>query len=381
MTNPILDPLTLANGVTLSNRVMMAPMCDRSADTHGRVTDAQVNYMKARSNVAGILVTGYAAVSAAGLVEPGQLSVATDDTILGLKRYAAAMNHHHNKAILQLSHGGRESKVSQANGLTVYAPSARDFPWLAYPVAKMTESDIQQVVNDFATATKRAMAAGFDGVEIHNCNHDLLQQFFSSYSNRRTDAWGGSLNKRAALPLAVLQAVADTIKQAHRPDFILGLRISPEEIHGQTVGYTIDDMLTQIKAAKKIGFDYLNVSLTGAQYNYEAVPANHTATFAQLLRQALSQSIPVFIGSQIHTAADGRRARQLADGFYIARAALIDPQFTPKIAAGKEANIVTTMANQRILNVQLPQPLIATYLDPNGYGGAIPLPGLTPTAG
>ena len=131
--------------------------------------------------------------------------------------------------------------ASNANGERVYAPSKMDFPWLNYEVDEMTEADIEQV--------------------IHNCNHDLLQQFFSAISNHRTDQWGGSLEKRMAFPLAVQKAVKETITESGKHDFIFGWRISPEEKHSNQVGYDVDNMLAQTKRVFDSGIDYLNISL------------------------------------------------------------------------------------------------------------------------
>lgn len=369
------DSLTLANQIILPTRIMMAAMCDRSADSAGNVTDEEIAYMSSHSRSASLIVTGYASVSDNGFVEPGQLGVNTNDTIPGLTRLASAMKQNGGKAILQLAHGGRESAYSNRNNQLAVAPSKLDFPWLDYEVTEMTNADIQQLITDFATATQRAIEAGFDGVEIHNGNHDLLQQFFSAYSNRRHDQWGGSLEKRMALPLAVLKAVRATIIENNRTDFILGWRISPEEIHGENIGYKVDDILAQTKQAVEIGIDYLNVSLTGNQYNYASIPLGFNQTFAELF-EAISKNVPVFIGSQIHTAADAKAALAYAQGVYIGRAALIDPAFTEKVLNHQEDQIIESMTFERLNQVGLPSGLLKTYLTLTDWAKAIPLRGL-----
>ena len=96
--------------------------------------------------------------------------------------------------------------------------------------------DILRIIKSFGEATKRAIDSGFDGVEIHGANHYLLQQFFSKYSNRRTDQWGGSLENRMRFSLEVLKEVKSVVKSHAKDDFIVGFRFCPEEIHGENIG-------------------------------------------------------------------------------------------------------------------------------------------------
>lgn len=254
----LFEKLTLANGVTVQNRFMLAPMCDDSSDD-GKVNDQQLTYMKTRAANVGIADTGYAYVNDSGIQLRGQLSAAHDSDVPGLTKLAKVMKAGGAKAILQLSHAGRDSTGSVQNGTRVYAPTKMDFAWINYSLDEMTEDDIEQVIDDYKQATKRAIQAGFDGVEIHNCNHDLLQQFFSKFSNHRTDKWGGSLEKRMNFPLAVRQAVQDAIDESGKKDFILGWRISPVEQHGNNYGYGVDEMVAQTKKVIDGGISYLNI--------------------------------------------------------------------------------------------------------------------------
>ncbi|MCH4130533.1 oxidoreductase [Lactiplantibacillus pentosus] len=373
----LLEPITFANGTQSFNRIMMAPMCDDSSD-NGYVTAGQLTYMRARAANAGIMVTGYAYVNDSGIQVAGQLSAAHDDRVAGLRELATAMKSKGARAILQLSHAGRDSGPSQAAGKRVYAPSKMDFPWLDYDVDEMTTTDIENVIHDFQAATQRAIDAGFDGVEIHDCHHDLLQQFFSAYSNHRNDQWGGSLERRMAFPLAVLKAVKETIATANKPDFILGWRISPEEVHGENVGYHVAEMVEQTKAAIAIGIDYLNVSLSGGlNYHFNEGPKGSKQTFAEIFHNLTAGHCPVFIGAHVHTADDALAAVTIADGTYIGRALLIDPNFTQKIKEGRSQDIITTITHQEMSHRDLPAGLIENYAHPDRFQKGIPLPGLT----
>lgn len=384
----LFEPVTLANGSQVKNRFMLAPMCDDSAE-HGQVIDQQLEYMRTRAAHVGIAVTGYAYVNDSGDQVPGQLSVAHDDDIEGLSKLATVMKAGGAKAILQLSHAGRGAGGSVAKGKRVYAPSKLPFPWLDYEVDEMTTADIEQLINDYAQATKRALAAGFDGVEIHDCNHDLLQQFFSASANHRTDEWGGSCEKRMALPLAVLRAVKKAIADSGDQDFILGWRISPQEKHGDSIGYDVDDMLAQTRAAAVIGFDYLNISLNlSADYSnsvrpsYDVKVKGTNQSFPEYYRQALPAGCPIYIGSNVLTADDALAAVTDAEGVYVGRELLMDPDFVKKIAQGHPEEIVNTTTLAQLKAEGLPDGFVENYADKDGssrvvsYRNGIPLPGL-----
>jgi 2,4-dienoyl-CoA reductase-like NADH-dependent reductase (Old Yellow Enzyme family) len=384
----LFEKVTLNNGVTVKNRFMFAPMCDDSSD-HGKVTTQQIDYIKPRAAHVGLAVTGYAYVNDSGIQLQGQLSAAHDDDIPGLSRLAEAMKAGGAKAILQLSHAGRGAGGSVANGSRVYAPSKLPFPWLDYDVDEMSGNDIRQVIDDYRQAAKRAIAAGFDGVEIHNCNHDLLQQFFSASSNHRTDQWGGSLEKRMAFPLAVQKAVKEAIAEAGGHDFILGWRISPLEQHGNKIGYGPAAMLEQTRKAVAAGIDYLNISLNlSADYSnsvrpsYDVQVKDTAKTFPEYFREATGGQLPIYIGSNVLTPNDALRAVEDADGVYVGREMLMDPDFVKKIADGKTDSIINTTSIQHLRDVGLPDGFVENYADKDGstrvvsYRNGIPLPGL-----
>ena len=384
----LFEPVTLGNGVVVKNRFMFAPMCDDSSDD-GRVTDQQVKYIQTRAAHVGIADTGYAYVNDSGIQLKGQLSAAHDADIPGLSCLATVMKAGGAKAILQLSHAGRGAGGSVANGSRVYAPSKLPFPWLDYDVDEMYVDDIHQVIDDFKQATKRAIAAGFDGVEIHDCNHDLLQQFFSASANHRTDDWGGSRDKRMALPLAVLKAVKEAIDESGNPDFILGWRISPQEKHGDEIGYDVDDMFAQTQKAADIGIDYLNISLNlSADYSnsvrpsYDVKVKGTDKSFPEYYRPALRLGTPIYIGSNVLTADDALAAVKDADGVYVGREMLMDPNFVQKIADNQTDQIINTTTIAQLKAVGLPDGFVANYADKDGsnrvvsYHNGIPLPGL-----
>lgn len=237
------QPLTFRHGATLANRFVQPPMLTNSGED-GYATQDTIDYYRAHAKSGAMVITEYTYVSENG--GPAmtwrrgreQLAVYDDRFVPQLAKVAQAIKSAGSKAILQIAHTGNQANFRAMNNQPVYGPSALNVPFLPYRVHELSSDQIEQIIADFGAATKRAVAAGFDGVEIHGANHYLLQQFVSANTNHRTDRWGGSLEKRFNFPIAVVQAVIDAVQEVAPADFIVGYRISPEEIHGPLVGYT-----------------------------------------------------------------------------------------------------------------------------------------------
>lgn len=366
----ILTPLTLTNGATLDCRIAMAPMVAQGSNPDGTVSENDLKFYRERSKVAGMIITGAATVSERGKGFDNQLSISDDRYLAGLKELAKALKKDGNKAIIQLYHGGREAKSGYENFGEVVAPSAVDFPFLPYVPRALTEEEIQAIVADFGAAAKRGIEAGFDGVEIHGANHYLLQQFFSAYSNRRDDFWGSELECRMNFPLAVVKEVKRVVQEFAKPDFIVGYRFSPEEVHGDVVGYTIEDSLQLIDKIADNKLDYIHVSLFT---KYDDKPAGGDKTFAELTKEVVGNRAAVVIVSTIFSADDALEALKIADIAAIGRESLLEPKFAEKIAAGKADTIVSTLKPDRVEGLQFPEKLKEWFLE---EGSALPpLPG------
>src|SRR5690625_1644542 len=337
----LLNPITLPNGAVLPNRTAMAPMVVMGANDDGTVSDLDVAYFDKRSGVAGLIITGAVYVNADGYGFDGQISASKDEDVEGLKKLAQAAKKDGNKVVAQLHHAGRESLYEKLG--RVVAPSAIEFPFLDYVPEEMTNEEIEKTIKDFGSAAKRVLADGFDGVEVHGANHYLLQQFFSSYSNRRTDQWGGTLEKRMAFPLAVLKEVQRVVKESGKQDFIVGYRISPEEIHGENVGYHIDEALQLVEKVVSEQVDYIHVSVfTG----YAVGPEGSDKSYGELVKEVVNNRCPVIIVSNVFTADDALEALNHGDIVAIGRAALIEPEFTKKIREDRADEIETSVENR-----------------------------------
>lgn len=368
MTTKVTDRITFRHGGTSANRIVLAPMQTWSGLDKGFISEATLEYYAARSETAGLLIVEDNYVSELGgpsrtpQADQQQLGFYSEAHMEGAKKIAEALKKHGNKAILQLHHAGREANYLSKLGKTAVAPSAMDFPFLDYPVRELTEDEVEMIVNDFGLAAKRAISCGYDGVEIHGANHYLLQQFFSAYSNHRHDKWGGSLENRMRFPLEVTRAVFESIRNIAPEGFIVGYRLSPEEVHGSITGYDyLDSQKLVSKLCSEFPLDYIHISL--AQYN--ATPRSSTKTYAELYKEVLDESTKLIIVGNILNESIAEDAIKNADLIAIGRATLIDPEFGKKISAGRGDEIIEKISPEQVRTSHLTPGLINVFSDRN----------------
>lgn len=352
MSKSLIDTVQFRHGAQLSSRLVMPPMLTFSGLKGGFVSDDTLRYYHARSQAAGLLIAEYHYVSESGgpCSRPGypeQLGIYSDEHLEGAKKIAAALQKNGNKAILQIHHGGREASGRAVKGEEVLAPSALDFSFLSYPVREMTNAEIEGIIKDFGRATKRAIEAGFSGVEIHGANHYLLQQFFSSFSNVREDKWGGSLEKRMAFPIAVVKEVKRVVEKYAPKDFIVGYRISPEEIHGDEVGYSYREAQALIREVIKYELDYIHLSLWEG---YASKPVGSDRTYAEHFKSILDNQTKLIIVGGVFSEEDAQDAiaQTPTDLIAVGRGTLIDPLFGQKIKEGRGDEIVHQISPEQL---------------------------------
>lgn len=368
MAKQLTDQVTFRHGATIKSRLVQSPMLTNSGKDDGYVTQDTIDYYAARSQSAGMVIVEYTYVSHAGGPSRSwaddrlQLGLYKDDQKPGFAKLAQVLKMDGNKAILQLVHSGRESNYRAKQGEKVYAPSSFDFGFLDYEVTELTDAQIREIIRDFGAATKRAIDCGFDGVEIHGANHYLLQEFFSAWSNRRTDEWGGqSLDNRMNFIMAVTAEVFWVVKTYAPKDFIVGYRISPEEIHGDTVGYDYRESNELIhKLATTFDFDYIHLSLPA----YNAKPAGVDQTYAALAQPELPAETKLMIVGNVMSEDDAKDALKETDLVAVGRATLIDPQFGLKISEGRGDEIIREISPEQVKRSKLTPGLINLFSDP-----------------
>ena len=344
MTNHnFLQPYTLRNGITIKNRIAMSPMTEQSSFEDGSITNDEIAYYRLRAGGVGMLITGCANVNDLGKGFEGELSVAHDKFLPGLTRLANAIKLNGTKAILQIFSAGRmsHSKVLRGKQPVSASAVAAVRPNAETP-RSLTDAEVKQTIHDFASATKLAIRAGFDGVELHGANTYLLQQFFSPHSNRRTDQWGGSLEKRMTFPLAVVDACAEAIKTTAKSPFILGYRISPEEI--EKPGIRIDDTLELVKRLKAKPIDYLHISLADA-WQSSIINSDDRQPLFEKFQKVVTADLPLMVVG--HLATPQQVEKLIDSGIQFAamgRELIREPKWLQKVVAGDEKAIRYTFS-------------------------------------
>ena len=205
-------------GVDLSDRLVMPPMASGKPNPDGTVSDSLVEYYKEKSQggYLGLVITEHAFVCQQGKAHGGQLSIAREEDIPGLRRLADAIHNNRVKAVAQISHAGgaanpQDTGMEPVSASAVQSPRAK----AGAPLPRaMTVGEIQAVVEAFAQAACRAQEAGFDGVELHAAHGYLLNQFYSPLTNHRTDAYtGATLAGRLRFLLEAVEAVRAAVGQ------------------------------------------------------------------------------------------------------------------------------------------------------------------------
>lgn len=370
MTNekykPLLEPFDFSNGISLKNRIVMAPMTNYSSNEDGTVSDEEVAYYIRRSKGVGMVITACTYGTPNGQGFPGEFAAHTDQMIPSLKRLASAIKDEGAKAILQIFHAGRQVPKEIAPNGDVVSASAVAYPAEGKPVPRaLTENEIEAIINDFGKMTRRAIEAGYDGVEIHGANTYLIQQFFSPHSNRRTDRFGGTVEKRMTFPLAVVDEVKRVVNDYAKESFIVGYRFSPEE--PEEPGITMADTLILVDRLASKNLDYLHVSLM----DFWSTPkrgVEDTRSRIELLQEVIGDRVPLIGVGSIYTAEDARKA--LTSGvplIGLGRELLIDPEWVQKIEQGREDEIVTKLEIDKQKELELPTPLWQRILKNPGW--------------
>jgi 2,4-dienoyl-CoA reductase-like NADH-dependent reductase (Old Yellow Enzyme family) len=245
----LFSPLSFVRGPAWKNRFMLAPLTNTQSHPDGRLSDEEFDWLVHRADGGfGMVMTCAAHVQRTGQGFPGQLGVFSDDHLPGLTRLATALRERGAVSSVQLHHAGLRSP-KELIGKAPVGPS-RD---AETGTVALSDGEVEALIEDFVAAAVRAERAGFDGVELHGAHGYILCAFLSPETNRRQDRWGGSPENRARIVWEIVRGV----RARTRPDFQLGLRLSPERF-----GLVFEDMLALSSDLMVSGhLDYLDMSL------------------------------------------------------------------------------------------------------------------------
>ena len=344
MSTNLFSPLSIKS-IILKNRIAISPMCQYSA-TDGFATDWHLVHLGSRaSGGAALIIQEATSVSPEGRISPEDLGLWNNEQIDKLKQITQFIISQNSVPGIQLAHAGRKAsaaspwnggrKVANENGgWDTVAPSA-----IAYhdnekaPIA-LDKNGVLKVIADFKAATKRALEAGYQVVEIHAAHGYLLHQFMSPLSNLRTDEYGGSFENRIRLTLEVVEAV-----QSEWPENLpLFVRISASD--WAEGGWNLEESIQLSKILKEKGVDLIDVSSGGA-VSHQQIPLgpNYQVPFAE----SIKNEVGILTGA-VGLITDAKQAEEIivsgkADLVLVARESLRNPNLGLTFAHDLEADV------------------------------------------
>jgi len=363
MTATIADPITLPCGVRLKNRLVKAAMTEGLADETNRATRRlETLYRRWAAGGAALLLTGNIQIDRRYLERPGNVAIdgpQDSDARRRLETFASAATEGGAEIMAQLSHAGRQTPIYVNR--TPAAPSAvaLDLPGGQFGAPRaMTADEIADVIARFAQAASVCKATGFSGVQVHGAHGYLISEFLSPKSNRRDDAWGGSLDNRARLLLKTAAAVRAKVGSG----FPVSVKLNSSDF--QKGAFSSDESLQVIEWLNEEGIDFLEIS--GGSYEQPKMmdiegmePADERrastkareAYFLQFAEEASRVAkMPLMVtgGFRTRRAMDEALASGAADMIGIARPMCVDPDLPGKLLSGDIAEAPRYEKNLRL---------------------------------
>ncbi len=319
--------------VVLRNRIAVSPMCQYSSE-NGFPTDWHFVHLGSRAiGGAGLVIVEATAVSPEGRISPADSGIYLDEHVAPFSRIAGFLKQHGSVPGIQLAHAGRKGSASKPwegnkhlpsedGGWEVIAPSAVPFGGnLSKTPREMSVSQIAQIQQAFIAAAQRALAAGFEWLELHYAHGYLAHEFYSPLANFRTDNYGGSFDHRIRFLMETFTAVRNVWPER----FPLTVRLSVTDwIEG---GVTVDDSIELVRRLKDAGLDLLDVSHGSVTPDISQIPWGPGFMVPASSRIRNEVSIPTAVGWQITEPeqAEAIIRDQHADVVLLAREMLRDP--------------------------------------------------------
>lgn len=286
----LFTPLALKNQ-TLSNRLVVSPMCQYSAVDGFANHWHLVHLGQFATGKAALVIQEATAVTPEGRISYGDLGLWNDEQITPLKEIVNFVHEQGGLVGIQLAHAGRKAstekpwisrdqlKPDSENGWQTIAPSAIPFHQKDHPPVALSIEDIQQLIAAFKSAAERAVQAGYDIIELHGAHGYLIHQFLSPLTNLRNDQYGGSFENRIRFLLEIIDAVGPVLDQQS-----LWLRISATD--WADGGWNLQESIKLVDIVKAMGIEVVDVSSGGAVHHQEImVKASYQVPFAQRIKE------------------------------------------------------------------------------------------------
>ena len=304
--NNLNSPWTIKPGKLIKNHFVLAPMVNQQSEPDGCLGEAEFQWLRARAKGGyGMIITTATNVVKEGQTWENQLSIYADTHIPGLTKLANELKSFGATPLVQIFHGGARCPSAITGVRPVSAsPFVLNIPGFEQP-CELTINEIENIIQNFVAGAKRACTAGFSGVEIHGANGYLICQFISPNTNFRTDSYGGNLENRARLIRQILQEC----KKALPADFIVGVRLSPEN-RGIQTGLDLDESIQIAKWLAKDGADYIHLSTSDVFKAPDKYPGVNKALISYFI-DALKNQVPLLAAGSLKTIAQMQQALDL----------------------------------------------------------------------
>ncbi len=332
------EPLTFRCGRVLPNRFMLAPMTNCQSHPDGRLSEDEFRWLTMRAKGGfGLTMTCASHVQKIGQGFPGQLGIFSDQHLDGHRRLAQEIQAHGSLAVIQLHHAGMRSPKDLIGEQPVCPSPDQDTQ-----SRRLSLSEVEHLRDDFVAAAVRAQKSGYDGVEIHGAHGYILCQFLSPQYNRRDDDYGGSLQNRWRLIIEILGGV----RASCGPDFLLGLRLSPERFGIQRsecvalCQHVIDHALV----------DFLDISLWDVFKRPEGAPEHGEGLLLDDFTALMRGDVRLTVAGKIMTAGDVQWVLdQGVDFASIGRAGILHHDFARRVIKDAKFEPRSTPVSRQVL--------------------------------
>ena len=358
MSTPF-DAVTFVHGPAMKNRFMLSPLTNQQSNPDGTLSDDEQRWLTMRAAGGfGMTMTCASHVDPLGQGFPGQLGSFSDEHLPGLTRLAAGIRAQGSVAIVQLHHAGRRAPA-ELTGASPVAP-ADDAKSGA---RALTAAEVQGVIESFVAAAARCDEAGFDGVELHGAHDYLLCEFLNAEFNDRTDEFGGSREAR----FRIFEEIISGIRRRCRPDFHLGVRLSPERF-GMATADVIDafERLVTTEQVDLIDLSLWYVFKEAAEEQFAGRPLLELFTDLDRGPVRLAVAGHLYSGSDVQRALD-----RGADIVVIGRAAITNHDFPRLLQADPTAAMRELPVSREVLAAEGLGPAFLEYMaNWKGFVGA-----------
>lgn len=323
----------------LGNRLVRSATYEKRADIDGFATESLIDfYRELAEGGTGLMMTGCALVHISGRFVPQMICIHNDFYIEKLKRLAGVVHKHDSKIMMQLAHGGRQCFPALLGGEQPVGPSEVFDPSTKVMPRSMTDEEIWEMVEAFGSAARRAMYAGFDGVQLHGAHGYLINEFLSPHTNRRDDYWGGDEERR----FHFLEEVLKSIKREVDRNFPVLIKMNADDFLDG--GLKPDESLRIAKRLVEMGIDAIEVSggmyesgLKTAQINI-LTPGDEAyfRSSADLFKKELNIPVILVGGIRSRSVAEEVLTSGQADLVSLARPLIREPDLPLKFREGKD---------------------------------------------